>query len=98
MATETNFGRASDKAFVGEDIDLVFTVTSTDVTGWTVECAVGSVSASVALTDAANGVITASLVSANTTSLGAGVHSYKLRRTDAGDNTVLAYGTLTLTA
>lgn len=99
MATETNFGGTATPIFVGEDLTLAFTVTGeSDITGWTISFAVGSVtktSGGGGITMLTN-VATVTLGAADTTALGPGAAAYRLRRTDSGNNTVLAYGQVSL--
>ena len=92
--------------FAGEDRSLVFTVVDgvgapVNVTGWAVSFVVSTVTktvgSGVTLTTPTSGVVTVALAAADTNALVGGFF-YKLRRTDAGLNAVLAYGRLTVAA
>lgn len=102
MAIQSTIGQLPNPVFAGEDVVITFTITSTDITGWALSFVAGAVTKTVGsgitITDGANGVCTVDLAAADTTALGAGDTSFKLRRTDSGSNTVLSFGTLRITA
>lgn len=92
--------------FSGEDRTVRFIVLDADgaaqnVTGWAMSFVVGSwltltTGAGVTLTTPASGIVDVSLSAANLAMLSGKSLHYKLRRTDAGSNTVMAYGTLSV--
>lgn len=102
MAIQSTIGQGPNEMFAGDDATITFTVIGTDITGWAISFVAGSVTktvgSGVTITDGASGVCTVDLLAADTTTIGAGDTSFKLRRTDSGDVTVLAHGTLRLTA
>lgn len=102
MAIESNV----TGIFSGEDRSIQFTVkdsagAAVDVTGWAISFVAGNVTktvgSGVTLTTPAAGVVTVALGATDTTAL-LGGNNYKLRRTDTGYNTVLAYGSITVLA
>jgi uncharacterized protein YcnI len=90
--------------FQGEDILLTLTLTPPqDIAGWTLTGTVrdklGGTSQftySGTITDAGRGVFTVSWSRANTNLLTPGDYVWDIRRTDAGKNTVLAHGQITV--
>jgi hypothetical protein len=89
--------------FKGEDLVITDTITGVNITGWTLAAAVAtSVTAPViftvagAITDAANGVFTITLTDTETDLLDPGRYVYDIKRTNAGSETVLTYGKLTV--
>jgi hypothetical protein len=89
--------------FQGEDLTLNFTLTPlTDVTGWTLVSTVkdklgGTVqfNPAVTITDAGRGKFQAVWTRTQTGALAPGDYVWDVRRTDAGNNTVLAHGEAT---
>lgn len=92
---------------VFKDTDATLTVTMspvTVITGWTLSLVVrkqyGSTAASLTkagvITDATNGIFTFAIADTDTELLDVGEYVYNVLRTDAGAETVLAYGNLTL--
>lgn len=86
---------------MGEDLLLTFTATTvTPIAGWTISLSIydfpggtlllGPIPAT--LVDVVNGVFTVALSSANTSAVGRMNRFLQVRRTDTGDNTVLAEG------
>jgi hypothetical protein len=90
--------------FQGEDVSLNFTLTPpADITGWTIVSTIkdklgGTTQFTpvVTITDAGRGKFKAALPRANTSSLSPGDFVWDVRRTDSGNNTVLAHGELTV--
>jgi hypothetical protein len=89
--------------FQGEDLTLYFTLTPlTDVTGWTIVSTLkdklgGTVqfNPAITITDAGRGKFQAVWTRAQTGALAVGDYVWDVRRTDAGNNTVLAHGEAT---
>jgi hypothetical protein len=91
-----------------QDLILQFTMAApTDITGWSISFQVltalgGTVSISksvgsgITIADAARGIVQVTLAKADTNGLGIQDYVWMLKRTDAGFNTVLARGELTL--
>ena len=91
----------------GEDVTITVTVTSTNITGWTLKGTLRMPGSSQAayiaqvngtITDAANGVFTVKFLRAHTVDLIPTDYLWDATRTDSGSQTVLAYGTATLKA
>ncbi len=90
--------------FEGEDIELDFSPTTvTDITGWTLDAIMYSFSGGdpliektigngITVTNAALGLFNILYMSADTLTYGGRTLYLEVRRTDTGDNTVLAYG------
>lgn len=96
--------RTADDFFTGEDKTLQWTIDDStgavvNITGWTIqfklfdsEGGAVQVTKSASLSAPTGGVCTVALAAADTSGLTAGTHWYTLTRTNAGSNTVLAYG------
>lgn len=97
----------ADGLFTGEDQSLRFTIydnaqAAKDITGWTIQFKMAAtqsgaavVTKSATLTTPASGICTVAL-SATDLTLSSGVYFYALSRTDAGQNQVLAWGSVVL--
>ncbi|MEW6473014.1 MAG: hypothetical protein AB1679_12155 [Actinomycetota bacterium] len=112
MATRADISAADDLFLREDKDLVFTVTTSTggtqDVTGWTLvwkleragstaDVLTKSTGAGLVLTTPASGVITVTLNSTDTAALAAGsTYRHALRRTDAGEATVLSYGTVTL--
>lgn len=107
VAIETNIPRG--RLFVGEDKVFQYTiyqsdgVTPQDITGWTLSWTLAASSSGAALitvagviTNAAGGVLTVTVpdTPSGTDALSDGMYWHELKRTDAGSETVLAWGTI----
>lgn len=89
--------------FRGEDITLTFTRAAvTTISGWTISCRIkknhGDASAALtiagSITDAANGVFTVGLTSAQTQALALQSYVFDVIRSDSGSQTQMAVGML----
>lgn len=102
--TGTVTGKPQDFAHTaGEDVTITVTMNpATSLSGWTLSFTTtedqGSAlitkttSSGITVTDATNGIFTVTLAAADTSAL-PGSYGYRIRRTDSGQNTLLAYGT-----
>lgn len=100
--------RVTDNVFTGEAKTLRFTVTDStgavqNVTGWTInwklepsQGAAASVTKSASITDGPNGIVSVSLLAADTSGLTGGNYWHVLARTDSGSEAVLSEGTFAL--
>lgn len=97
--------RQSDNWFIGEDRDLRYTVldasaVAVNISGWTLEWvlrekpwgATALITKTPALTTPGSGICTVSIADDDTINLQPGIYYYTLRRTNAGAETVLAFG------
>lgn len=104
MATSANIS-----FYKGEDITLTVTMSPvTNITGWTLQFMVKkqygdataqitkTVGSGITITDATNGVFTVAIARADTSGLDPGVYVFDIQRTNAGNQTVLTIGNLTL--
>jgi len=94
----------------GEDVTVTDTMSpATNITGWSLAFTVRknygdpnpaliakTVGAGITITNATNGVFTIAIARADTASLTPGVYVYDVQRTDAGNETVLTIGYLTI--
>src|SRR3990170_2481179 len=83
----------------GEDVTLQLTVKDAagvvvNVTGWAASFGVGALTKTGSVVDGPNGRIDITLLDDDTNTLTVGSFPYDVKRTDAGFETVLAYGTL----
>jgi len=89
--------------FRGEDVTLPFDVDE-DITGWTLALIVSdqladstpTLSVDVTITAAETGLCEVTLTDTHTDTLALPLYYWELARTNAGAETVLAYGTLTV--
>lgn len=87
--------------FKGEDLTLQLTVKDpagavVNVTGWTSSFKVEALSKAGTVIDGPTGRIDFTLTDDDTNTLAPGAYPYDIKRTDAGLETVLAYGALTV--
>lgn len=96
--------------FRGEDVVLTVTLTPpTNITGWsltfTVKNNLGGTTevtkdnggtGGISITSAGNGIFTVTILRSDTTGLAIQAYVYDIRRTDSGNNTVLAFGCINL--
>jgi hypothetical protein len=101
---------AADGFFIGEDKSLVYTITaggaSVNISGWTIQWALSAtqggapvLTKTASLTTPTSGICTVVLASADTLSLNTATttdYFYRLRRTDTGSRSELAYGSVDL--
>lgn len=109
MADEQHITSDSE-FFLGEDKTLTFTVTGQNITGWSLSWmlkrkasdtdALAKITKTtadgIALTTPLSGICTVSVADTDTDSLRADIYWHELKRTDAGFETVLTYGTCEL--
>ncbi|KKL57959.1 hypothetical protein LCGC14_2230200 [marine sediment metagenome] len=97
----------ADLAFYkGEDVEITHKMTpEEDTTGWTIVFSARSVaagtggaeiSASASAVDASRGINKFAIADTDTDALTAGIFEYDVKRTDAGEETVLTRGKLNL--
>lgn len=101
---------AADGFFVGEDKSLVYTITAAgsavNISGWSIQWAMSATQGGAAvltktatLTTPTSGICTVVIASADTLSLNTSSttdYFYRLRRTDTGSRSELAYGSVDL--
>lgn len=113
MATQTDIA-ASEHWFLGEDKTLQFTVVDSvgaaqNITGWALEWVLRrgegltalltkTTGAGITLTTPASGICTVTIADTDTDDFEPGGYWHTLRRTDAGTETVLAFGNVVLNA
>jgi hypothetical protein len=89
--------------FQGEDVTVQVTVTGVNITGWALALAVATgygttplftktTVSGITITDGAGGVFDVAIADIDTDALEAGGYVWEAKRTDAGQETVLAYG------
>ena len=93
--------------FQGEDVKVQVTVTGENITGWTLAFAVATAYGAtplftkttvsgITISNGAGGVFDVAIADTDTDALASGGYVWEAKRTDAGQETVLAYGDLEL--
>ena len=88
--------------FQGEDVTIQVTITGEDITGWALKARVASVEkdngaiGGITITDAVNGVFEIALADDDTDAMGNGDYPWGVKRDNAGSESVLSLGTVTV--
>ncbi len=91
------------EVYQGEDVTVEVTITSTDITGWTLKAVFGGSVlkdnggvGGISITDAANGVFEITLSDTDTDSLAPREYTWGVKRDDEGSEAVLSVGKFTV--